>query len=132
PFPFWFIARRQEHERWMIAVSLNHSIGFVVKHLLHRSAGADLIPHPRFWLQVEPELICSFKGCFRWTPRMKAHVVESPSATRLKEFFPICNISGRISGKWKIASAVRAPKDDWPVVQSKLVSHCAEFTQTNF
>src|ERR1041384_1420502 len=84
PVAFGLVTRRQQHERRMITVSLDHSFGFFVEHPLHRCVGTDLIPHFGLGLQIKPETVRRFKRRFGRTPRMKTHVVQSPRATELK------------------------------------------------
>src|SRR6185369_4997741 len=112
PLALRFVARRQQHERRMISVSLDHAISFVVKHSLHRRAGTDLIPHSRFRLQVETELIGGFKRSFGRSPRMKTHVVQPPTLARLKQFSPVLDFCVWITSQGKVTAAVSAAKVD--------------------
>src|SRR5262245_58839727 len=84
PPPLRFVACRQQHEGRMITIGFNHPVSFLVEHLLHRGVRTDLVPHSRLRLQIEAKLIGSFEGGFRWTPGMKAHVVQAPLATSLE------------------------------------------------
>src|SRR5258705_9980905 len=106
----------------MIAVGANHSIGFFVEHFLHRRTRTDLVPHARFRLQIESNLICGFEGSFRRTPRMEAHVVEAPLLACLEQHSPRLDVSGRITGQRKVAAMLRAAKIDRMTVENELIA----------
>src|ERR1051326_7783725 len=57
PFAFRFMTRRHQHERRMIPISPDDPIRFFVEHLLHLTAGINVIPHAWLELEVETELI---------------------------------------------------------------------------
>src|ERR1700752_1702891 len=116
----------------MIAVSLNHPLCLFIEHSFHRSIRADLIPHPWFGVQIETETIRSFKRCFGWAPGMEPHVIQPPGATQLKQFFPVGNISRRITSKWEVAAGVRPSEDYWTAGELQLFAFCLEVTQSDF
>src|SRR6185503_11900914 len=97
----------------------------------HRRAGTDLIPHSRFRLQVETELIGGFKRSFGRSPRMKTHVVQPPTLARLKQFSPVLDFRVWITSQGKVTAAVSAAKVDRLAVEDKFFSDCFEITQTD-
>src|SRR6266850_7579376 len=113
----------------MVAISLDHAIGFFVKHAFHRSARADFVPHPGLWLQVESDLIRRFEGCFGWTPGMKAHVVQAPLLARLEQRQPRFDIGRWVTCQREIAAAMRTAKDDGCAIEDELLSLGAELAQ---
>src|ERR1041385_2989222 len=115
----------------MIAVGADHAFSFVIKHAFNRRAGTDLVPHSRLGLQVEADLIRGFERCFRWTPRMKAHVIETPRLCRLEDLCPRGHVSGRIAGQRKIAAIVCAAKIDRHAVERELISFSAKISQAD-
>src|ERR1035437_650681 len=113
PVAVRFIAGREQHKRRMIAVGTENAFGFGVEHFFHRTAGAEVIPHAAFDLEIKPELIGGFKRGFGRTPRMKSHVVQAPVLARLKNLLPRFNIGLWIAGQWKIAAEMRASSTIW-------------------
>src|SRR5689334_1184778 len=131
PLPFRFMARRQQHERRVVSVSLDQSISLVVEHSLHRRTNTDLVPHARFDLQVETDLIGGFESGFGWSPRMKPHVVQTPRLARLEYLLPRRYVRWWIAGLGKVAGIHRAPKVDRPAVKLKFLADCFQLTQTD-
>src|ERR1700730_88987 len=106
----------------MVPVSFDHAISFFIQHSLHLSAWANLVPHARLRLQIEPELIRGFERCFRWTPGMEPHVLQAPAPADLKELLPGLHVSGWIAGQRKVAAAMRTAKHDRGAVEDELFS----------
>src|SRR5437764_31915 len=106
----------------MIAIGLNHPISFFVEPLLHGRVGTDLVPHSRFRLEVEADLIGSLERRVRWAPGMKAHMVETPLLTNLKQRQPRFDVSGWITRQGKISAAMCAPKIDGTAVEDELIA----------
>src|SRR6266508_5866825 len=115
----------------MIAVRLNHSIGFVVEHSFHRSIGIDLIPHARLRLKIEADLIRGLECCFRRTPRMKAHVIEAPLFAGLEERQPRFEIGWRVTGQREVTAVMRAAKDNRTAIENELISFGVKVAQTD-
>ena len=63
---------------------------------------------------------------------MKAHVVQAPGLTGLKELSPGLNVGGRITCQWEIAATVGPTKYDWPAIEDELLFLGVKIPQTHF
>src|SRR5215213_6276372 len=115
----------------MIAVGAYHAFGFFIEHSLHRRAGTDLVPHSGLGLQIESDLIGGFERCLRRAPRMEAHVVQTPLLTQIEQVLPRFDVSGWITGEWKIATEDCAAKINGIAVEDKLISLSMKIAQAD-
>ena len=62
---------------------------------------------------------------------MKAHVVETPLLTGLKQRQPRFDVSGRITRQRKISAVMCAAKVDWAAVEDELIALRMKVAQAN-
>src|SRR5215211_6650017 len=131
PLALRLMTRRHQHERRMIPISLDHPIRLFVEHLLHRTSGTNVVPHTWLDLKVKTEFVGSFESSFGRDPGMKPHVIQAPTLTGLKNFFPGSYIWRRITGEREVAAVVSTSKDDGSAIEHEFFSNCPQFTQSN-
>ena len=104
----------------MIPIGFEDALSFGIEHFFHRAAGAEFIPHATFDLQVKTQFVGCLKRGFRWTPGMKAHVVQPVILARQENLRPSGGVCWRITGQGKITAKMRAAKIKRLPIQNKL------------
>src|SRR5208283_4507031 len=113
----------------MVSVGAEDAVGFGVERFLHRAAGAEIVPHAAFDLEIKTEFVRGFKRGFGRTPRVKSHVVQTPVLARLNNFLPRFHIGRRIAGQRKIAAEMRATKTGLAAVDLKILTNGFEIAE---
>src|SRR5215469_17131454 len=116
----------------MIAKVPDNAVCFRIQLFLDFAAGLKRIPHPALNLKVKAQVIRSLKCCFRRTPGMKAHMIQTIGLAHLKNLRPGINVRRRITRHRKIAAKMSAAKVNGSAIENKLVAVHMEIPQAKY